>query len=234
MFKKMGKTGILFSLLGIPVLVFLFLKFFGDNKFDLPYYFPKISENGEVMIIKGDTVFNTVPNFTLTDQNNAVFDFSSLKNDIKIVNFFFSRCGTTCPVANKNIKRILDKFEKSSEVKAVSISIDPVFDTPHNLEQYAQKFDSQTGKWYFLTGDKKYIYDLAIRQFKLPVADASSYDSKITNIDETFIHSDKLLLIDSRGYFRGIYTSTDSFEMDRLEVEIKVLLDNMTKNDKKK
>ena len=65
---------------------------------------------------------------------------------------------------------------------------------------------------------------MAIKGFKLPVADATEYDSNITNIDETFIHSDKLLLIDQDGYFRGIYSGTDKFEIDRLMVEVKVLI----------
>ena len=87
----------------------------------------------------------------------------------------------------------------------------------------AQKYDAKTGKWFFLTGDKKTIYDLAIKGYKLPAADASEYDKNIKSIDETFIHSEKLLLIDKEGYVRGIYDGTYSPDVERLVAEIKVL-----------
>jgi len=65
---------------------------------------------------------------------------------------------------------------------------------------------------------------LAIKGFKLPVSDASDYDKNIVDIDQTFIHSDKLLLIDKYGHIRGIYEGTNKSEIERLVVEIKVLL----------
>ena len=46
---------------------------------------------------------------------------------------------------------------------------------------------------------------------------------KIKSIDETFIHSEKLLLIDKEGYIRGIYDGTYSPDVERLIGEIKVL-----------
>ncbi|MCC5648204.1 hypothetical protein LC607_36135, partial [Nostoc sp. CHAB 5824] len=70
---------------------------------------------------------------------------------------------------------------------------------------------------------------LAIKEFKLPTADASEYEKEIESIDETFIHSDKLLLRGGGGYFRGIYEGTDKDEINRLIVEIKVLLDHQKK-----
>jgi protein SCO1 len=222
--KKSFKTGILIATLCVPAFVFIFLKLFGENVFDLPYFFPKIADDGEVMIVKGDTVFNKAPNFVLTNQNNQQFNFNNKNNDIKVVSFFFSRCGTICPTTNQNLARVQELFKNNEIIKLISISIDPVYDTPDKLKAYAESYKAKAEKWQFLTGDKKYIYDLAIKGFKLPVADASEYDKSIKSIDETFIHSDKLLLVDNKGFFRGIYSSTDKFEIDRLIVEIKVLL----------
>jgi protein SCO1 len=222
--KKSFKTGILIATLCVPAFVFIFLKLFGENVFDLPYFFPTIADDGEVMIVKGDTVFNKAPNFVLTNQNNQQFNFNNKNNDIKVVSFFFSRCGTICPTTNQNLARVQELFKNNDNIKLISISIDPVYDTPDKLKAYAESYKANAEKWQFLTGDKKYIYDLAIKGFKLPVADASEYDKSIKSIDETFIHSDKLLLVDNKGFFRGIYSSTDKFEIDRLIVEIKVLL----------
>jgi protein SCO1 len=216
------KAGILIATLGVPALVFLFMKFFGSNNFDLPKYFPVIGDNGEVKISKGDTVFNQIPSFKLLNEDGIETQIA--QGDIKVVSFFFSRCGTICPTTNANIKRAAGLISNTQDLKFYSISIDPKYDTPGVLKSYRASQNFTASNWSFLTGDKKYIYDLAIKNFKLPVADASEYDKGISNIDETFIHSDKLLLIDKFGYCRGIYGGTDKFEIDRLILEIKVLL----------
>ncbi len=220
--SKNLKAGILIVTLGVPALVFLMFKFFGKNNFDLPYYFPVIDSNGEVKMSKGDTVFNQIPAFSLQDQAGKICKIDT--GTIKVVSFFFSRCGTICPTTNANIKRVAGLINEKQKVQFYSITVDPVYDTPEVLLTYQKKQEFLEPNWTFLTGDKKYIYDLAIKRFKLPVADASEYDKGIKNIDETFIHSDKLLLIDKLGFIRGIYTGTDKFEIDRLGLEIKVLL----------
>jgi len=222
MLKKYIKTGILLIVLGVPVFVFLFLKFFGENKFDLPYFFPELDPSGEVKVVKGDTVFIKAPDFQLKAQDGKVFSYQ--KGGITIVSFFFSRCGTICPVTNKNLLRVAENFKSDSLVSILSLTVDPIFDTPEVLNKYAFELGANYKRWMFLTGNKKYIYDLAIKGFKLPVSDASDYDRNIVDIDQTFIHSDKLLLIDKYGHIRGIYEGTNKSEIERLVVEIKVLL----------
>ena len=222
MLKKYIKTGILLIVLGVPVFVFLFLKFFGENKFDLPHYFPELDASGEVKVVKGDTVFIMAPDFQLKAQDGEVYSYK--KGGIAVVSFFFSRCGTICPITNKNLLRVAETFKSESSVSILSLTVDPVYDTPQVLKKYARELGAEYKSWMFLTGDKKYIYDLAITGFKLPVSDASEYDKNIVDIDQTFIHSDKLLLVDKYGHIRGIYEGTNKSEIERLVVEIKVLL----------
>jgi protein SCO1 len=112
----------------------------------------------------------------------------------------------------------------------LSYTVDPSHDTPSILKQYASKFDAKSPKWQFLTGDKKAIYRLAIDGYKISVADAAQYDKKIQNLDEMFIHSEKLILIDKKGHIRGYYDGTDkTIVEDELMAEIKILLDNYKK-----
>lgn len=224
MLKKYIKAGILLIVLGIPAFVFIFLKVFGENKFDLPHYFPELDASGEVKVVNGDTTFITVPNFTLTDQSDEKVEFN--KDKITIVSFFFSRCGTICPITNKNLLRVAETFKSNDSIDILTLTVDPVYDTPEILKKYANELGSSYKNWRFLTGDKKYIYDLAIKGLKLPVSDASDYDENIVDIDQTFIHSDKLLLVDKKGNIRGIYEGTNKSDIERLVVEIKVLLKN--------
>ncbi|WP_304238014.1 SCO family protein [Jiulongibacter sediminis] len=228
MSKRLLKAGILIAVLVLPAFVFIFLNVFGENRFDLPYYFPELDESGRPQVVSGDTVFHRVPDFTLINQNNQEIALKDL-SDIKIANFFFTRCGTICPLMNSNIARVQNQFDHTAKVSFISISIDPEHDSVMVLKDYAATFDAVESNWNFLTGKKDYIYDLAIKGFKLPVSDASVYDPEITDIDDAFIHSEKALLLDKDNYIRGIYDATSKPDMERLNVEIKVLLDSYEK-----
>ena len=228
------KTGILFIVLILPVFVYLGLKQFGTNHYALPRYIPAIdSTTGEIKMAKRlnprwneselDTVFQTLPAFQLIDENGKTFSSSALKGKIHVASFFFTRCTTICPKISTQISRVQDTFEGDSEIKLISISVDPVHDRPEQLTAYAQRFDANPMQWSFLTGEKKNIYPLILNGYHVPLADASEYDQAIKNPDETFIHSERLVLVDKEGIIRGFYDGTDKKEVDRLLVEIKVL-----------
>lgn len=221
------KSVILITILVVPALVYIFLKNFGSNRFDLPYYFPVLDESGEVKVINGDTTFSTAPNFKLLKEDGDTLAYTPGK--VTIIYFFFSRCGTICPITNTNMVKVADVFKTNNNVEFYGITVDPKFDTPDVLKTYGRALGIDKLNFHFLTGDKKYIYDLSINDFKLPVADASEYDKNISNIDEMFIHSDRVLLIDQEGHYRGIYVGTSKEEMERLKLETKVLLSHESK-----
>ena len=224
---KSLKSVILITILVVPALVYVFLKNFGSNRFDLPYYFPVLDESGEVKIINGDTTFSKVPEFKLLKEDTDTVTYRPEK--ITVVYFFFSRCGTICPITSSNMVKVADIFKTNKAVQFYGITVDPKFDTPDVLKTYGRALGIDRLNFNLLTGDKKYIYDLSIKDFRLPVADASEYDKNISNIDEMFIHSDKVMLIDQDGFYRGIYTGTSKEEMERLKLEIKVLLSHESK-----
>lgn len=215
------KAGILFVLLGIPALAFIFLKVFGKNNFDLPYFFPKVDEGGEASVVNGDTLFNQVPAFKLINQNGDSLGYKPANTTVVFT--FFSRCGTICPMINHNIIQVAENFKEKSAVNFLGISVDPKHDSSAVLKQMQKSLGSEGLNINYLSGDKSYIYKLLIKDFKLSVADASEYNQEIKHIDEAFIHTSKVLLIDRKGYVRGIYDGTLKEDMDRLKVEIKVL-----------
>jgi len=228
------KTIILFIVLILPVFIYLGLKTWGTNHFVLPRYIPAIdSTTGEIKMGKRlnprwdeselDTIFQTIPVFNLINENGQKFSSSSLKGKIYVASFFFTRCGTICPKITGQLSRVQDTFNKDPGLKLISISVDPAFDHPEKLQAYAKRFDANEGQWTFLTGEKKVIYPLILTGFHVPLADASEYDAAIKNPNETFIHSERLVLVDKEGVIRGFYVGTDKKEVDRLLVEIKVL-----------
>jgi len=230
----MKKAGILLLVLIVPVFIYLGLNTFGENHFILPRFIPALdSTNGEILMrerpnprwneSKMDTVFQTIPTFSLINEDGQIYSSTSLKNKIYVANFFFTRCTTICPKLNSQVNRVADAFIKSPDVQFISISVDPKFDRPEILKSYSSKFDPSNKNWHFLTGEKSYIYPLILKGFHVPLADASEYDQAIKNPDETFIHSERLVLVDKEGIIRGFYDGTDRKEVDRLMMEIKVL-----------
>lgn len=230
------KAGILLATLLVPALLYIFLRFGTQNHYVLPRYLPKIdSAKGEplmaeVTLADGrqviDTVYNRIPPFKLIDQDGKTVDQSITKGKIFVADFFFTRCGTICPKISSQLTRVQDIFRNKADVVFLSHSVDPEHDRPTELKAYARKYEAIPGKWYFLTGDKAEIYNLAMHGYYLPAVDAGVKEGKP---DETFIHSEKLVLVDKEGIVRGFYDGTDKEDVDRLVLEIRVLLDIYSK-----
>ena len=228
------KVGILLIVLIVPTFIYLGLKLNGTNHYKLPRFIPAIdSATGEILIKEvpnpkwgqpaTDTVFQTVPLFQLTNQEGKTFDSKSLQGKIFVASFFFTRCTTICPKISFQLSRVRDAFLNQEDVKFVSISVDPNYDAPEKLKTYAARFEADSKQWNFLTGEKSYIYPLVLKGFHVPLADASEYDAAIKNPDESFIHSERLILVDKEGVIRGFYNGTDPKEVDRLILELNVL-----------
>ncbi|GAB3987097.1 hypothetical protein GCM10028807_06060 [Spirosoma daeguense] len=173
-----------------------------------------------------DTIYNHIPPFSLIDQDGKTVNESIVKGKIYVADFFFTRCGTICPRISSQLTRVQDIFRNHPEIVFLSHSVDPEHDRPEQLKAYAQKYEAIPGKWYFLTGSKAAIYDLAMHGYYLPVVDAGVKEGKP---DETFIHSEKLVLVDKDGIVRGFYDGTDKEDVDRLVLEIRILLDIYSK-----
>jgi protein SCO1/2 len=230
------KAGILFATLLVPALLYLFLRFETQNHYVLPRYLPKIDSAkgeplmGKVTLADGrqvtDTIYNHIPPFNLIDQNGKSINQSVTKGKIYVADFFFTRCVSICPKMSSQLTRVQDIFRNNSDVVFLSHTVDPEHDEPKQLKTYAQKYEAIPGKWYFLTGSKEAIYDLAMHGYYLPTVDAGVKEGKP---DETFIHSEKLVLVDKEGIVRGFYDGTNKEDVDRLILEIRVLRDIYSK-----
>ncbi|GAB3539191.1 hypothetical protein GCM10027577_01150 [Spirosoma fluminis] len=185
---------------------------------------------GKVTLADGrevtDTLYNRIPPFKLIDQDGKRVDQSVVKDKIYIADFFFTRCVSICPKISSQLTRVQDIFRNNPAIVLLSYSVDPEHDQPAQLKAYAQKYEAIPNKWFFLTGPKADIYDLAMHGYYLPAVDAGVKEGKP---DETFIHSEKLVLVDKEGIVRGFYDGTDKEDVDRLVLEIRVLLDIYSK-----
>jgi protein SCO1 len=96
----------------------------------------------------------------LLDQDGRKVRFYSdvLKGKTVVVNAFFTTCTSVCPPMNRNMEKIQaslgDRLGK--DVFLVSISVDPLTDTPPRIKEYSKKFNARPG-WLFLTGKKENV-----------------------------------------------------------------------------
>lgn len=207
---------VLLCILLIPVVIFVFLKTFGNNQFDIPILYQYGVEDPFQECNYADSVQHVIPDFTFTSNKGLQVGRFEMEGKITIVDFFFTSCPSICPVMSSEMERVDDAFKDNPNVQIYSISIDPEFDTREVLESYAQKHMASP-KWHFLTGDKEETYQLARCGFVLPTFDGYG-------VPEDFVHSDKFVLVDEFGRIRGYYSGTTREEVDRLIVETKILL----------
>ncbi|WP_184498413.1 SCO family protein [Algoriphagus iocasae] len=208
---------VLVCILLIPVLIFMFLKGFGSNTYDIPIYYQKGTQNPFKECAVSDTTQHYIPDFTFINQDGQPAGKADMEGKITIVDFFFTSCPSICPVMSEEMERVNDMFRDEPRVQILSISIDPEFDTPEILKEYAERHHAESGKWDFLSGDKLTTYELARCGFVIPALDGQG-------IPDNFVHSDKFTLVDEQGRIRGYYSGTNREDVDLLMLETKILL----------
>ena len=90
-----------------------------------------------------------------------------VKDELVIISFFYTRCEGVCAPTNFNLAKIRKLAAKKigQPMRIISISLDPEFDTPEVLQEYANLFNDDTDdvssvRWQFLTGDYNEITKL--------------------------------------------------------------------------
>jgi protein SCO1/2 len=145
---------------------------------------------------KSDLVeIGPVPAFKLTDQNNKKISNTDYLGKVYVVEFFFSTCPTICPKMNQSMLQLQDAFYGNPNFGLVSITIDPEHDTALVLKEHAALLGVKHYNWHFLTGDKKYIYNLANKGFNL-------YAGENNKAAGGFEHSGLFALVDKEGNIR--------------------------------
>jgi protein SCO1/2 len=147
---------------------------------------------------KGETGMVTigpVPKFELTDQNEIKVSNKTYLGKVYVVEFFFTTCPSICPVMNRNMIDIQNKFFGNPNFGIASISIDPEHDTSKVLKEHAKILGVKSSNWHLLTGDKDYIFNIANKGFNL-------YAGENKNVNGGFEHSGLFALIDKKGNIR--------------------------------
>ncbi len=204
-------------------------------------------DGGEVSLEKLD-VYGEVPDFSLVERGGRRVGRADLLGKVWVLDFIYTECTETCPVQSLQFARLQRDFA-ASDLRLVSITVDPQHDTTGVLQRYAERYGADRERWLFLTGDKRQIYCFAKDGFHLSVVDqgdpnpppcgrmAAAGDawSAVTRFvappafathgsQGLLMHSSRLVLVDRRGRIRAYHQATDEESLGRLRSNLRSLL----------
>lgn len=166
-------------------------------------------------------VLGTVTGFALTNQLGQPMTADDLRGAPWLANIIFTRCPGPCLRMTTNLRALQKRLPRNSNLRIVSLTADPAFDTPAVLQRYAERFGAKPRRWQFLTGPQLSIYKLATHQLLLSVAE--NPDPTNAAPADLFIHSTKLVLLDERGRLRAIYDGEDTNAHPRILADLAAL-----------
>lgn len=119
-------------------------------------------------VTRGGTPFREVgeqlPDFALYDQTGAVLQPARLRGRQLVINFIFTRCpdAEMCPATVMKMMRLQAMAREAgvTDLELISITLDPEYDTPGVLRDYADARGIDTTNYHFLTGPERAIKDL--------------------------------------------------------------------------
>ncbi|SES93924.1 protein SCO1/2 [Oceanobacillus limi] len=150
--------------------------------------------------------------FEFTTQDNETLSNEDLQGKWWIADLIFTNCTTVCIPMTANMAQLQEKMKEEGleNVELVSFSVDPEYDTPEVLKQYAEDYNVDLDNWTFLTGyDFQTIKELSIKTFMQPL-EAPPEDS------DQVMHGTRFFLVNPEGEVIKHYKGTSSEELDTI------------------
>lgn len=205
---------IIFTLVCIPVILYLFLVQFGSNVVKpLPYYGPKTllkTKEG-----KQDTLFYSIPSPLFKQANGTALTQDSLQNNIYIVSFVKPNTKSSQRVLG-NLDNVYNKVKNFKEITFISLTDSSYVNAEYF--NYIKPFNKPLFKWYFLNASTKVLYNYATTKL---LFNNSSNTSELNFLENTLV-----ALVDKENRIRGQYDLSIVKEGKRLAEDTKMLITN--------
>jgi protein SCO1/2 len=154
------------------------------------------------------------PPFALTSQDGKPVSLAGLRRKVVAVSFVFTGCSSICPLLTQKLVEVQDALgdDFGSKIQFVSITLDPLNDTPEVLKNYATAWNAKLSGWAFLTGPPDAVHQI-IDRYGVYVA---------RNADGAIDHTLLTSIVDPRGILRvqyiGMKFDADEFRRDLLSL----------------
>lgn len=145
----------------------------------------------------GLPILDTVDAFELDDVHGGRYESGNGK--LKLVAFFYTNCPDICPLTMLDFKEIQSMLKEEGlfgdRVELVSITLDPDYDTPEVITDYAQIFETDPKGWKWLRETPEKIKEIA-SDFQM------QYELDSTTV---LYHSTTMYLVDEENNIRALY-----------------------------
>jgi len=152
---------------------------------------------------------HTIADFSFINQNGKTITQKDYQGKIYVADFFFTTCGSICPIMTTNMVSVQKAFLNNPKVMLLSHTVTPEIDSVSVLKKYALKKGVVDSKWNLVTGNKKDIYSLARKSY---LAVKLGKPSELYDM----VHTENFVLVDSQKRVRGFYDGTKKDEVKRL------------------
>ena len=166
------------------------------------------------------------PGFTLTDQSGERLTSEDLRGKFVLYSFAYTNCPPPCGDVDSTMQAVQERLDEvelyGNQVEFVTISIDPVRDTPETLAAHAASISAGDNWRFATTSDEGWLKDIVGGGFH------TFYESRG---DGTFILDPGFVLVDGHGIIRNEYRyQTLSPDVDRIVRHIGVLAEEVEKS----
>jgi protein SCO1/2 len=160
-----------------------------------------------------------IADFSFTNQNGKTITQKEYEGKIYVADFFFTTCGSICPIMTTNMVDVQKAFLNNPKVMLLSHTVTPEIDSVPVLKKYALQKGVIDSKWNLVTGDKKDIYSMARKSY---LAVKLGKPSELYDM----VHTENFVLVDAQKRVRGFYDGTKKEEVKRLIDDMNWLLEN--------
>ena len=162
--------------------------------------------------------YHTIADFSFTNQNGKTITQKEYEGKIYVADFFFTTCGSICPIMTTNMVDVQKAFLNNPKVMLLSHTVFPETDSVSVLKKYALEKGVDDRKWNLVTGNKKDIYTMARKSY---LAVKLGKPSELYDM----VHTENFVLVDAKRRVRGFYDGTKKEEIQRLIDDIHWLCD---------
>jgi len=191
-----------------------------------------------------------IPSFHFIDQDGQVITDKATRDKVYVADYFFTTCKGICPRMNANMRRVYDAYKDKKDFLILSHTCMPETDSVPVLKKYEERMlggklerrsdgsyrviqngapaPYKNDNWYFLTGPKDKLYEIARSGYLI---DNGKPDSTQMAKDD-FMHTQFFALVDRYGRVRGIYDGLRESEVNKLIHDIADLLGEKIDHDR--
>jgi len=155
--------------------------------------------------------YGQIQDFELVSQTGQTITLANLKGKVWIADTIYTTCPGPCPMMSSRLSSVAREVARLSNVRLVSLTVDPSHDTPDVLLDYSQRYHATPDRWLFLTG----------RQQMLNLV--SENGLRLSPVDGSLERNIQFALVDANATVRGYYNAFDSARLKDLVTDTRQL-----------